>query len=239
MINVFREEKKYVITREQYYKLRYKISQIMHRDRHSENSEYQYCKGEGYTIRSLYFDSIDDRDFHEKIDGIELRRKCRLRTYMNDPSFCLLELKKKQGQYQKKTSYRLTREQGERLIQGDYSMLLENNHPFLLDCYQMMMQHVYRPMAVVTYERDAFVAKENKIRVTFDQMIRGSESDFNIFSDNLTEIPFFDPYYVVLEVKYNGFLLQYIKDLLVELEKEQLSVSKYCFGRKVSKHYLF
>lgn len=239
MINVFREEHKFVITVDQYYKIRHRISQIMHRDFHSENSHYQHRKGKGYTIRSIYFDSLDDRDYYEKIEGIELRRKLRIRTYMNDPSFCLLEIKKKQGQYQKKTSFRLTKEQGERLIQGDYSLLLQLNHPFLLECYQMMTQHVYRPMSVVTYEREAFVAKENKIRVTFDQMIRGSESNFNIFSEELIEIPFFDPYYVVLEVKYNGFLLQYIKDLLVELEKEQLSVSKYCFSRKVSKNFLF
>ncbi|MFB1052169.1 polyphosphate polymerase domain-containing protein [Paraliobacillus sp. JSM ZJ581] len=238
MNNVYREEKKYVITKEHYYKLREKIAQVMRRDYHSENNHYHHRKGDGYTIRSLYFDSLDDRDFHEKIEGIELRRKIRLRTYMHDPSFCLLELKKKEGNYQQKTSFRFTKEEGERLIQGDYSMLLELNHPFLIDCYQMMMQHVYKPKSVVTYERDAFVAKENKIRVTFDQLIRGSESNFNIFSNQLIENPLLDPYYIVLEVKYDGFLLQYIKDLLQELEKEQLSVSKYCLSREVSKHYL-
>ncbi|WP_339289677.1 polyphosphate polymerase domain-containing protein [Ureibacillus sp. FSL K6-0786] len=230
---------KFVITRDVYYQLRHQLSQVLHRDFHSNHSLYRFRKGDGYTIRSLYFDTLEDRDYWEKIDGVEIRRKCRLRTYMNNPSFCVLELKKKQGQYQQKTSYRLTRAQGERLIQGDYSLLLELNHPFLLECYQMMTQHVYRPKSVVTYEREAFVAKENKIRVTFDQMIRGTESNFDIFSDQLTEIPFFDPYYVVLEVKYRGFLLQYIKDLLVGLEKQQLSVSKYCFSRKVSKHFLF
>lgn len=238
MINVNREEKKYVITRDTYYKLRHQLSQVLNRDFHSEHSKFEHRKGEGYTIRSLYFDSIDDRDYWEKLEGIEVRRKCRLRTYMNDPSFCMLELKKKQGQYQKKTSLRLTREQGERLIQGDYSMLLDINNSFSLDCYQLMTQYVYRPMSVVTYEREAFVAKENKIRITFDQYIRGSESNFDIFSKVLPEIPFFDPYYIVLEVKYSGFLLQYIKDLLVELEKEQLSVSKYCLSRTVSKHFL-
>lgn len=220
MNNVYREEKKFVITKDQYYKLRHQIAQILEKDYHNEQSQYPFRKGEGYTIRSIYFDSIDDRDYWEKVEGIEIRRKCRIRTYMNDPSFCLLELKKKQGPYQKKTSYRLTREQGERLIRGDYSLLLELNHPFLLDCYQLMTQYVYRPASVVTYEREAFVAKENKIRITFDQMIRGSESNFHIFSHELPEIPFLDPYYVVLEVKYSGFLLQYIKDLLVEIERE-------------------
>ncbi|WP_240377929.1 polyphosphate polymerase domain-containing protein [Bacillus piscicola] len=238
MNNVFREEKKYVITKDVYYKLRHYIAQVMHRDTHSEKNHYRYRRGDGYTIRSLYFDSLDDRDFHEKVDGIELRRKCRLRTYMHDPDFCLLELKKKEGHHQKKSSYRLTKEQGKRLIAGDYQLLLELNHPFLLECYYMMMQHVYRPKSIVTYERDAFVAKENKIRVTFDQAIRGTESNFDLFSEQLQENDLMDATHVVLEVKYNGFLLQYIKELLEEVEKDQLSVSKYCLSRKISKNYV-
>lgn len=237
MNNVFREEEKYVITQDVFYELRHYISHVLRRDKHSENSRYRYGRGEGYTIRSLYFDTLEDRDFHEKIEGIELRRKCRLRTYMNDPSFCLLEIKKKQGHLQHKRSYRLTREQGEKLILGDYGILLKIGHPFLVDCYQMMTQHVYKPKAVVTYERDAFVAKENKIRVTFDQKIRGTESNFDIFSDKLNENYILDSSNTVLEVKFNGFLLQYIKDMLVTLEREQLSVSKYCLARSVSKHY--
>jgi len=238
MNSVLREEKKYLIPKDAYYRLHHRLSQVLHRDHNSEQNHYRHRKGEGYTIRSLYFDSLEDRDYQEKIDGIELRRKIRLRTYMHDPSFCLLEMKKKQGDNQKKTSYKLTRAQGERLISGDYGLLLELDNPFLLECYYMMMQYVYRPKSVVTYERDAFIAKENKIRVTFDQEIRGSESNFDIFSENLVENDFLDASLVVLEVKFNGFLLQYIKDLLEEVERNQISVSKYCLSRTITKHYI-
>ena len=41
------------------------------------------------------------------------------------------------------------------------------------------------------------------------------------------------------KVKFNGFLLSYIKDLLRRCEKSELSVSKYALSRMVSKHYLF
>ena len=54
-------------------------------------------RGTGYPIRSLYFDTPEDRDFHEKEDGIELRRKLRLRCYAPDAAFALLEMKQKQG----------------------------------------------------------------------------------------------------------------------------------------------
>ena len=38
---------------------------------------------------------------------------------------------------------------------------------------------------------------------------------------------------MVLEVKYNGFLLSYLRDLLNEVERSELSVSKYCLARSV------
>lgn len=39
------------------------------------------------------------------------------------------------------------------------------------------------------------------------------------------------PFQLVLEVKYNGFLLSYIKDALNDVERSELSVSKYCLAR--------
>lgn len=53
-------------------------------------------------IRSLYFDSLEDIDWQEKEDGIELRRKIRLRNYGSQSSFAKLEMKQKQGSNQKK-----------------------------------------------------------------------------------------------------------------------------------------
>ena len=44
---------------------------------------------------------------------------------------------------------------------------------------------------------------------------------------------------MVLEVKYNGFLLSYIKDMLSGAANGELSVSKYCLSRTVGKHFYF
>ena len=38
--------------------------------------------------------------------------------------------------------------------------------------------------------------------------------------------PVLDPYDVVLEVKYNGFLLEYIRRLINSVDRSELSVSK-------------
>jgi hypothetical protein len=228
---VLRQEKKFLIDLARFYRYSNKLSRILKLDSHSQ--------GEGYPIRSLYFDTLDDKDFQEKEDGVELRRKIRLRNYGFDTPFALLEMKQKQGAMQKKRSLRLSREDAKVLISGDYSVLLKYEEPFAAECFSLMNTLCYRPKAVITYFRKAFVAKENKIRVTFDHHIKGTESCFDIFSESLLENSILDPYLVVLEVKFNGFLLGYIKDLLMDFDTSEVTVSKYCLGRSVSKHYLF
>ena len=91
--------------------------------------------------------------------------------------------------------------------------------------------YCYKPKAVIEYKRKAYVVKENKIRITFDHSIIATESNFNIFDSNLNQNFMMNTFFVVLEVKYNGFFLSYIKDLLDDCNKSELSVSKYCLGR--------
>ena len=72
MNRVFREEKKYLISLPEALQACHRLAQVMHEDPHNGIS--------GYPVRSLYFDTLDDRDFHEKAAGVELRRKLRRRS---------------------------------------------------------------------------------------------------------------------------------------------------------------
>ncbi len=100
-----------------------------------------------------------------------------------------------------------------------------------------MNRKVYRPKAVVEYKRKAFIAKENRIRITLDSNIIATESCFDIFSEKLLQYPVLDPFHVVLEVKYNGFLLSYIKEIVSQANRSEFSVSKYCLSRSAGLHY--
>lgn len=228
---VLQQERKFLITIEDYYRLSQEFSKILQTDKHS--------KDDGYSIRSLYFDSLEDVDWQEKEDGVELRRKIRLRNYGSDCDFAMLEMKQKQGSNQKKRSLKMSREDARSLINGDMSILLRYPEDFAGECYARMNMNCYLPKTVIEYQRKAFVAKENNIRITFDHHIVGTESDFDIFSDKLLQNSLLDPSLVILEVKYNGFLLSYIKSLLNSVNGSELSASKYCLGRAISKHYRF
>jgi len=231
MLEVLRQEKKYLINLEQYYYLSRQFSRLLAEDSHSS--------GDGYLVRSLYFDSLNDMDFEKKIDGVDLRKKIRLRNYGADSLTAKLEMKQKQGMLQKKRSLALDRAQSHRLIKGDYSVLLEFESAFAAECFGIMNVQCYRPKAVVAYTRKVFEAEENEIRITFDHHIKGSEANFDIFSKDLVENMIFDPSLVVMEVKFNGFLLSYVKDIINAVNASELAVSKYCLGRAIGKEYLF
>jgi len=231
MDEVLRQEKKYLINIKQYYDLSRRIGKMLKEDAHSS--------GDGYTIRSLYFDGINDHDYEEKISGLDVRKKIRLRNYGPNSNTAKLEMKQKQGHLQKKRSLTLDKHQAGSLINGNYSTLLGINSAFAEECFALMSMQFYRPKAVITYTRKVFVASENEIRITFDHNIKGTESNFDIFSSSLSESSLFDPYLVVMEVKYNGFLLSYIKDIVNEVNASALAVSKYCLGRAIGKEFLF
>ena len=125
----------------------------------------------------------------------------------------------------------------EALIGGNYTPLLHYPEDFAAECYALMQMQVYRPKTVVEYRRRAFIAKENKIRITFDHQITSTESDTALFAEDLNMNPVLDPFSVVLEVKFNGFLPDYIKDLLSGAQRSELSVSKYMLARQASYKY--
>ena len=225
MNEVLRQEKKYAINAADGAALYSRLGSVMHADAHNG--------AQGYVIRSLYFDPPDDQDFRDKVDGLELRRKIRLRTYSPQSDFAMLEMKQKEGPYQRKRSLRLSREEAQRLCRGDYRPLQAHDDPFAAECYGLMHCRCYRPKAVVEYRRQAFVARENHIRITLDSRITATESRWDLFDGGLAMYPVLDPFQMVLEVKYNGFLLSYIKDRLDLAERSELSVSKYCLARSV------
>lgn len=231
MNTVLRQEKKYLLNYLEYKNYSFMFENILIPDPHNQN--------DGYVVRSLYFDTIDNKDFVLKEMGAEIRRKIRLRVYSPDDDYAMLEIKQKEGENQLKRSLKVKKSDAMELIKGKYECLLNYEEPFALECYTYMKSEGYHPVCVVEYNRKAFICKENKIRITFDNNIVATETNFNIFDKNLIMYPVFPKFNVVLEVKYNGFLLGYIKEILNMVDKNQISASKYCLARSVFLNYVY
>ncbi len=231
MRKVLREEKKYLIDTFTYLKNAHLFSQVLIPDEHNGV--------DGYMVRSLYFDTIDDKDYQDKLAGEFKRKKIRLRVYDPKDQFAYLEIKQKEAQYQVKRSLKVAKSDALALIRQDYEVLLKYDDDFAKECYGIMKTGYYMPKTVVEYYRRAFIAKENSIRLTFDSNIRATESNFDIFDESLPLYPVFPKGNIVFEVKYNGFLLSYIKDIIDNVNRSELSVSKYCLARQVSLNYVY
>lgn len=222
-VSVVRTEKKYSISPYQQNILLYRLEPIMRADQHSSMG--------GYMVRSLYFDSIYDNDYFDKISGLEIRKKVRLRIYSPKQTTVKLELKQKQGSAQKKSSLSITKELAEEMIHGYYTGLLELNSDLALTFYQILETGLYRPKCIVEYHRIAFAEESNDTRITIDSEIGMSSFCEHFFDEQLSLIPVRKA--PVLEVKYNGFLLSNIKQVLDFADAPELAISKYAMSRQV------
>ena len=137
----------------------------------------------------------------------------------------------KKGELTQKLQTVLTREQCDAIIGGRIDGLWCRGDALLAELYTHMREGL-RPKTIVEYKRKAFIAKENRIRITFDHEINATESCFDLFGENLIMNPVMDRQRVILEVKYNHFLLEYIKRVLNQASKSELSVSKYVLARQ-------
>lgn len=227
MLDVYRREFKYGITEIEAAELRRRLPFVAAPDAH--NGE------RGYLVRSLYFDTLFDTDFEAKVDGVDRRRKIRLRLYDPDSEFVKLELKQKEGGVQRKRSLTLSRAEAERMISGDYGGLLDREETLARWLGAMMIAGCYLPRTIVEYNREAYCRDINDTRITLDSGLRATEADFDLFRKGLITYPVLSPGQITLEVKYNRFLLSDIKDVLGKADRIQISNSKYCAARAITK----
>jgi len=223
-IKVKRQELKYYINYHEYLNIKNQLKQIMQRD------QYQ-TKDAGYFIRSLYFDDINNAAITEKLAGIPIRSKYRLRIYKEKQDLIKIERKTKNQYHVIKDTGIISKEQAKQICNKNYNVLLENKNKNLNSIYFDMKQKYFRPVVIVDYIRDAYLLKYNQIRITFDKEIKIIPNKSDIFNFNLKTIPVFNPNIIILEIKYNHFLPEFVKKTLNLKNFVRSSISKYCTSR--------
>lgn len=221
--DVRRREIKYRVAFDNASRAKQYIGKVLQGDPHNGS--------DGYLVRSLYFDTLWNRDLEEKKNGLESRRKIRLRVYSPEATTAKLELKEKQGLWQHKRSITIPRDMALHLTTGDYTSLARMQLPLAQQLYRFMSEQMYRPKCIVQYRRYAFIVPANDIRITFDSKLMATEGYLDLYRDDAFLYPVGWPDDVTLEVKYNHFLFSYIKDLLDDIDKVPVSYSKYVMSR--------
>ena len=222
VLKVFRHEYKYAISYEEMLRLREKLNDLLEIDRNSN----------GYMVRSLYFDSINDIDYYEKLDGLINRKKIRLRIYEPNANKVKLELKSKYDYHQQKESLLITKEEAEELIKENYSILLNHKEDIASKLYTILTTNCYKPKVIIEYLRIAYTTKNNT-RITFDFNIKKSNDVESFFNEDINYLNITPPKNVVLEIKFNRFLEPYISKVLGNYIANKESFSKYVMGRNI------
>lgn len=184
-----------------------------------------------YLIRSLYFDTPDDKALMEKISGVDNREKFRIRLYNHNDSYIRLEKKIKVNGLTAKLSTKLTKDQCSDILNGNIEWMKDSNNQVLNEVYHKMRHQRLAPRTIVDYDREAYVYKAGNVRVTIDKSIRTGITSTDIFSKDLPTVEALDKKMAVLEVKFDEFLPDIISDIVQLGDRHKLSVSKYALCR--------
>lgn len=218
----FRHEVKLEITKLDMIILRSRLKFVMKTD--------PYAKDGLYEIRSLYFDTADDRALREKIDGVSEREKYRIRMYNGDMSVIKLERKYKKGGLGYKESALLTLEQAKKTAVGDIAWMAKSENETLLRFYTRMQNGALKPKTVVDYTREPFVFPAGDVRVTLDYNIRTSLGCTDFLNENCVTVPVAGSP-CIMEVKWNEFLPDTVRDAIALDSRQITAYSKYASAR--------
>ena len=221
MPDIFRRvEKKYIITSNQYLKVRDRIKKYTVED--------QYGKS---TICNIYFDNNNYDLIRHSIEKPIYKDKIRIRSY-NTPTLntnVYLEVKKKYDGVV-----------GKRRIEMKLSEFYE--YMKNIEISNIQNQQIYRelryyfqymnlmPKMYISYERRAFYEKEdNNFRITFDNNILAREYELRLekgsYGENILPINNY-----IMEIKTLGAMPMWCVKMLDELEIAPCGFSKYGEG---------
>ncbi|MBR2274477.1 MAG: polyphosphate polymerase domain-containing protein [Lachnospiraceae bacterium] len=198
----YRHEIKHRISLMDMYCIRQRLSAITTPDPHTIGGKYY--------IRSLYFDTPEDKALREKIDGVDRREKFRIRYYNDDLNFIRLEKKSKLNGLGTKDMAKLSKEHAQDIVDGRLEWMLKDDQELIRELYAKMKNENLRPKTIVDYTREPFIYDPGNVRVTLDYDIRTGLSSIDFLNRSVPTIPVKESP-IILEVKWDGFLPEIIR----------------------------
>ena len=184
-----RHELKFIINEGTYLMLRARLAPLMTVDPHGLNGEYR--------VTSLYFDDVYNSAYWQKVNGIETRRKFRIRAYDLDPSLITLESKHS-----------------------------DSDEDSFGEFYRADLLTKLRPRVIVDYRRQALISRFGNVRITFDKQLSACFNTMDMFAPEAQYTPVLGGN-IILEVKFDSYIPESIQAALQGLNAPQQSVSKY------------
>lgn len=205
--------------------IRQRIIPYMKPDAHAQDTEF-------YTVRSMYFDDYTNSCFYENLSGTDPREKFRIRLYNGNVSYIMLELKQKVHGMTKKHACPVTKEQCLPLSEGKIADIRALDSPIYRKFCIEQQTRLLKPKVIVEYDRVPFVYRDGNVRVTFDMNIRSGMCVSQFLLEKVRTVPIMPSGVHVLEVKFDEFLPEFIRQAIQIDGLRQTAYSKYCMCRK-------
>jgi len=199
-----------------------------------------------YTVRSIYLDTYDLECYQQKSEGLQFRRKLRIRGYntLNADSKVILEIKRKIGNRIKKHRSTLLFSNLNNLLKNPdlEQYIIQGKREESIDDARRFFFHLkkrqFAPTNLVVYEREAYQGKMDKgVRITFDKNIRSRIfPKMDSLYDDVNLKPLFNDHFV-LEIKYfTDQMPVWARSLVQEFKLRNDAISKYTIGYDISKY---
>ena len=185
-----------------------------------------------YHVRSLYFDDVYRTAFFANENGTEPREKFRIRIYDHDASNIFLEKKQKIRGMTQKASCVLTRTQADQLIAGQLPVCGADAAPLLQEFLSHSKSQPLHPAVIVSYDRIPYLYPAGNVRVTFDMNVASSNQISQFLEPTLAKRPIMEAGQLIMEVKWDHFLPDIIKQSLQTNSLPRTALSKYYYCRK-------
>lgn len=225
-----RYEIKFLLNQQQHVALAAAINRVLQPDPFGDDDGH-------YAVTSLYYDTVDYKAYWDKVNGVKMRRKIRVRTYgspvVTPETPVFLEIKQR-------TNVRM----GKRRLQLPYAAAVNfqtvgDALANLTPAEAQMAQELHylfatlhlQPACMVSYQRAAYGHHVDypDLRVTFDTEVRGRIENLSLLTADTSAMQtVLAPGWAILEVKANQTIPYWLAELLNRHGCTPRRISKYC-----------
>lgn len=190
-----------------------------------------------YPVRSLYYENIFSSNFYEKVDGMKIRRKYRIRTYKNlhDPDVPIFfEVKGRNLERTYKRRMKIKHDHLEFFLNQSKNFNLLKIFPknemirhFVFDTYKKNI----KPNILIDYIRRPYVNKFGLyFRLTFDKNLKSTKAN-TLFAKN-RDFSWLEckAGYTILEVKFDRSIPAWFHRIIQSYNLNRRSISKFTIG---------
>ncbi len=191
--------------------------------------------GHNYLVRSLYYDDAAFSSYYQKIEGVLLRSKFRLRTYSDTPKESgkvYLEIKgrynslvfKRRAAFDSAAPFSACASITDEIVRATKGSPIGEQFAFAL------AQRKIEPIMLIDYTRRPYVSKyDPEFRLTLDDHLYGTVTD-QLFPDHWDKRREFLVDSTVMEIKFRNAIPLWFHRIIKNYGLKRVSISKICRG---------